>query len=191
MSPSASLQRLFSMDRREFQFRAACATRKIIERASVAVAAPRWHREAFASIVAEAGRSEALATAVAASTRGAWTDAHRALAAHVASRESAFPLVPVRLPALSSRILAAFPQSRQEAAARADRMLGGAYDLLGYRNLQFGAPPRWDYDPVHGRPAPGGFWASVPYLDPSAGDHKSSGRSIGTSTSWRWAGRFT
>jgi hypothetical protein len=172
MSLPASLQRLFSMDRRELRFRAQCETRKVVERATVALTAPQWHREVFASLVSPADRKGDLAAALAASGRGAWTDAHRAVAAHIASRASAFPLVPAELPALSSRIRSAFPGAPQEAAARADRMLDGAYDLLGYRDLQFGAPPRWHYDPVHGRPAPGGFWASVPYLDPSAGDHK-------------------
>jgi hypothetical protein len=55
---------------------------------------------------------------------------------------------------------------------RADRMLDGRYDILGFRDLQFGTPPAWHDDPAHGRTAPREFWADVPYLDPRHGDHK-------------------
>jgi Heparinase II/III-like protein/Heparinase II/III N-terminus len=65
-----------------------------------------------------------------------------------------------------------FPSARDEAASRADRILRGSYDLLGYRDVAIGAPPAWHEDPVHGLSAPMTFWADVPYLDPACGDHK-------------------
>ena len=51
-------------------------------------------------------------------------------------------------------------------------MVRGRYDLLGYRELPFGAPPAWHRDPVHNRDAPSGYWSAIPYLAPQSGDHK-------------------
>src|SRR5207237_4403756 len=71
---------------------------------------------------------------------------------------------------------------------RADRLVAGDHDLLGYRGLRFDRSPTtrtvqspplaregsidWHYDPVHGRRAPRGFWTTIPYLDRTYGDHK-------------------
>src|SRR5439155_12241669 len=76
---------------------------------------------------------------------------------------------------LRARIAAEFPDSPRYAAARADRLLAGSYDLLGYRALRFAADgyaPDWHFDPVHDRRAPLEFWAAVHYFDPGCGDHK-------------------
>src|SRR6185436_3714166 len=62
-----------------------------------------------------------------------------------------------------------WPGAAADAAARADRIVGGTYDLLGYRGLRF---TNWHSDPVHHRQAPRTCWAEVPYLDPAIGDHK-------------------
>jgi len=75
------------------------------------------------------------------------------------------------------QILARFPSAAADAAARADSILGGNYDLLGYRGLKFSTSPNrtdidWHFDPVHHRGAPRVCWADVPYLDPAIGDHK-------------------
>ena len=59
-----------------------------------------------------------------------------------------------------------------EAVTRADRMLQGRYDILGYRDVDFGTPPDWQRDPVHDLEPPSAFWSRVPYLDPEFGDHK-------------------
>ena len=60
-----------------------------------------------------------------------------------------------------------------ETTARADRILAGRFDLLGYVGLDFGAPIDWQRDPVAGRSAPLIPWSRVPYLDPTVvGDHK-------------------
>ena len=172
MSLAGSLRRLLAMDGEELRFRLGCEGRKALERGQVAIAPPQWRRERFVSLVLPTASSHDLAHSVEAATRGAWIEAHHALAAHITSRESAFPLVPRQLSALAARITSRFPEAPRLAAARADRILDGVHDLLGYRDIQAGAPPRWDFDPVHGRRAPGGFWASVPYLDPASGDHK-------------------
>ena len=57
--------------------------------------------------------------------------------------------------------------------ARADRLLGGSYDLLGHRGLAFGDPVDWWSDPVAGRRAPDRHWSAIDFLDPAeVGDHK-------------------
>lgn len=67
------------------------------------------------------------------------------------------------------QILTRWPGAAADAAARADRVLAGHYDLLGYRGLQFAD---WHSDPVHQRGAPRVCWAEVPYLDAAVGDNK-------------------
>jgi hypothetical protein len=70
---------------------------------------------------------------------------------------------------MRQQILTRWPSAAADAAIRADRILAGSYDLLGYQRLAF---PDWHSDPVHNRRAPLVCWAEVPYLDPSIGDHK-------------------
>jgi uncharacterized heparinase superfamily protein len=67
------------------------------------------------------------------------------------------------------QILMQWPDAAADATARADRILAGHYDVLGYRGLQFAD---WHSDPVHHRGAPRVCWTEVPYLDPTVGDHK-------------------
>src|SRR5690606_34458304 len=98
-----------------------------------------------------------------------WPGAHAALAHHFASRSPRFPLDPRTLDGLAARVRAAFPSARTD---RAGAILGGRYDLLGYRGVSAGSPPNWHRDPIHDRTAPLAFWDSVPYLDPACGDHK-------------------
>src|SRR6185436_17646183 len=80
-----------------------------------------------------------------------------------------------RKPMLAA-IRAMFPDSERAAAGRADRILAGHYDLLGYRGLRFdangGGAIDWHLDPVNRRRAPRAVWSAVPYLSPSSGDHK-------------------
>ena len=76
---------------------------------------------------------------------------------------------PTLAESLRQEVLARWPDAASDAAALADRILAGNYDLLGYRGLRF---DDWHSDPVHHRRAPRVCWAEVPYLDPSIGDHK-------------------
>ena len=65
------------------------------------------------------------------------------------------------------------PQFEAALRARADRLLGGRYDLLGHRDLAFGTPIDWWLDPIAGRRAPNQHWSTIDYLDPAhVGDHK-------------------
>jgi hypothetical protein len=107
--------------------------------------------------------------------RGDKEQAGRSLARHFARRAPRFPLSPAGSAGVVRLIHASFPAAAAHARARADRIRGGAYDLLGYLELRFGVTPStidWHLDPVSGRRAPDGFWTSVPYLVPESGDHK-------------------
>ena len=161
---TAILKRLRAMDRAELRFRATTAFRTRVDRARVALSTSTWRREQLQlSERAPADVRRALASRD-------WLAAHRLLASHFTQRPARFPLDPRTLSTVSRRIAATFPQN--DAVARADRILAGQYDLLGYRGIAAGSPPDWHRDPVHGRRAPRVFWEAVPYLDPNCGDHK-------------------
>jgi hypothetical protein len=72
-------------------------------------------------------------------------------------------------------VLVLNPGAIADARTRADRIVRGQYDLLGYAGLRFTTARRridWHFDPVWGRHAPDAFYTRVPYLDPAIGDHK-------------------
>lgn len=65
------------------------------------------------------------------------------------------------------------PEFEASLRARADKLLGGRYDLLGHRDLAFGDPIDWWLEPVAGRRAPDRHWSEIDFLDPAnVGDHK-------------------
>ncbi len=65
------------------------------------------------------------------------------------------------------------PNAEQEVLARAERMLRGEFDLLGYRGVRCPLPIDWHRDPISGVRAPRDHWSRIAYLDPAvAGDHK-------------------
>ena len=76
---------------------------------------------------------------------------------------------PSRADVVRDAVLTRWPGATADATVRADHILAGHYDLLGYRGLRFSD---WHSDPVHHRTAPRICWAEVPYLDPAVGDHK-------------------
>jgi hypothetical protein len=90
-------------------------------------------------------------------------------------RSSRFALDSASSAEMRREVLTRWPAAASDAATRADRILAGRYDVLGYRQLQWTSPDGtldWHFDPVSGRRAPVDFWADVPYLDPATGDHK-------------------
>jgi hypothetical protein len=99
---------------------------------------------------------------------------HQSLAARITARGARFALDPASAPALRDRVLAQWPEARQDAADRADRLLQGRYDFLGYRDIHCARNGRldWHFDPIHNKQAPRVFFADVPFLDPEIGDHK-------------------
>jgi hypothetical protein len=65
------------------------------------------------------------------------------------------------------------PEHEAATLARAERLLAGRFDLLGYEGLSYGDPIDWQLDPVAGKRAPLLHWSRVPYLNLAAvGDHK-------------------
>jgi uncharacterized heparinase superfamily protein len=97
------------------------------------------------------------------------------MSAFVANQPQRFLIAPGLKATLVSRVLADFPDARAESAARANRILAGEYDLLGYRGLCFATPGHqidWHWDPVHGCRMPDVFWTRVRYFDALNGDHK-------------------
>jgi hypothetical protein len=174
---TSKLARLARMDREELVWRASAGVRVLTDRLASAVHRPRWDRRRLLPLLNE-GRE--LADVRAALRREQWPEAHRALSRHFVSSPQRFPLSRSQRSSLVARITSRFPDSTRDAIGRADRILAGEYDLLGYRSLHFdvatrSAPPSlpdWHFDPVHERRAPQQFWSAVNYLDPSCGDHK-------------------
>ncbi len=65
------------------------------------------------------------------------------------------------------------PDVAAKVVAAANRVRNGAFDLLGYEALRFGAPVDWHLDPTTGIRSPRSHWSQIRYLDPSVvGDHK-------------------
>jgi Heparinase II/III-like protein/Heparinase II/III N-terminus len=169
----ATLERLRKVDAAELRFRLVCELRKGGGRLRAAIRAPRWNRgDLAAALRGRDAETAHVQRARAALKQGRFADAHVALAVHFSTRPPRFPLVPATLPHLSREIAASFPDARAQAVARADRMLQGRYDILGYSGVDYGSPPAWHRDAVNGREAPQTFWSRVPYLNPQFGDHK-------------------
>jgi len=74
-------------------------------------------------------------------------------------------------PGVAGRRLPELPAPASHDAA--EKICRGRFDLLGYRDLDFGLPIDWHFDPVHDKRAPRGRWNEIPFLDfARVGDHK-------------------
>ena len=166
------LARLRTMPPGEIAWRVRQHARIGRDRLLAGMTPPRWDRAALGRVLAPAALDADMRRHVA---RRDWRAANRALAARLRSRRRPYPLDPSAAIELRGEILSRWPRAAADASRRADGIMGGRYDLLGYRDLTFlDADGRvdWHYDPVHGRRAPRAFWADVDYLDPANGDHK-------------------
>ena len=66
-----------------------------------------------------------------------------------------------------------FPDTAQRLIDKADRIVEGRFDLLGFKDLSFGNPIDWHFEPVSGKRIPRLHWSQLDYLDPGlAGDKK-------------------
>ncbi|MGH9932736.1 MAG: heparinase II/III family protein [Pyrinomonadaceae bacterium] len=66
-----------------------------------------------------------------------------------------------------------WPGAELAIIARADRIVAGRFDLLGFKDLSFGNPINWQLEPISGKSAPQLHWSRLDYLDPDiAGDKK-------------------
>jgi hypothetical protein len=160
------IARLAQMDSRELSWRATAALRAAVDRAAFSIRPPRWDRRALVKALAPDPELERARQAARAED---WSGAQRSLARHFAERRPRFLIAPPVRSDLVASVKRAFPGSEAAAAARADRIVRGEYDLLGYQALRFDG---WQHDPVHHAEAPSVFWASVEFLDPRYGDHK-------------------
>jgi hypothetical protein len=65
------------------------------------------------------------------------------------------------------------PAFESKLRNRADSIIAGRFDLLGYRGISIPDSIDWSRDPLAGVTAPQKHWSRIPFLDPAAvGDHK-------------------
>ena len=150
------LSRLRSMNAEEIRFRLACEGRKAAGLVRARIAPREWRRADLVSALSAPSATEpaGLAAARRALSAGDFSTAHARLARHFSERAPHFVLDPRELPDLVRRIGLRFPGGASDAMRRADRIVAGRYDLLGYEGIPFGPAPEWHSDPVHGRQAP-------------------------------------
>lgn len=85
----------------------------------------------------------------------------------------AFFFDPAEAPSLARAWAQRNPSAVTQILHRAERVAAHKFPLLGYRDLDFGVPIDWQFDPVNRVRAPLVPWRRVPYLDfRAAGDHK-------------------
>lgn len=66
-----------------------------------------------------------------------------------------------------------WPQARRRILDQAERILSGRFDLLGLKELSFGTPIDWHFEPVMRKRVPRLHWSRLNYLDSQvAGDKK-------------------
>ena len=66
-----------------------------------------------------------------------------------------------------------WPESARKLIEKADRIVAGKFDLLGFKDLSFGDPIDWHFEPVSGKRIPLRHWSKLDYLDVEiAGDKK-------------------
>jgi hypothetical protein len=167
-----TVSRLRAMSHTELSWRARQQARIASQRMSVRVRAPRWNRADVYDVLADGVLEDQLSRA---DRHEQWSAIHGELAGRIANRVSRFALDPSSAPDMRREVLARWPGAPSDAATRADHILAGRYDVLGYRQLHWTSSDGkvdWHRDPVSGRSAPLHFWADVPYLDPASGDHK-------------------
>jgi hypothetical protein len=166
------VDRLRHMTRDELSWRGRVAVRTRLQHVGARLRPPRWDRERLRRVLDRRVTDAAVRGAM---EGGDWQAVHRALFRLLERRPSHFALDHSSAPALVAEVRERWPHAPADAAARADRMLAGRYDILGYQGLSFAPSGRevdWHLDPVHDRRAPAAFWADVPYLDAAIGDHK-------------------
>jgi hypothetical protein len=75
--------------------------------------------------------------------------------------------------ATAAEILRRWPWVQRDLVGKAERVLEGRMDLLGFSDLQFGNPINWHFDPISKIQTPRRHWSTIDYLDPEvAGDKK-------------------
>ena len=77
------------------------------------------------------------------------------------------------LKATATELKSRWPDTAEQIVEQANRICDGRFDLLGLKNLSFGDPIDWHYEPVSGKRIPLEHWSKLDYLDAAvAGDKK-------------------
>lgn len=76
-----------------------------------------------------------------------------------------FFFVPTEVPALCVELKQVLPSQANNIVLRAERICNHQFDLLGYKDLDYGAEIDWHLDLVHGKQAQREPWFKVKYLD--------------------------
>jgi hypothetical protein len=75
--------------------------------------------------------------------------------------------------AVLAELRARWPEAEAQIVAQADRIVAGKFDLLGFKDLDFGNPINWRLEPLSGKAAPPLHWSRLDYLDTQVtGDKK-------------------
>ncbi|HEU4768975.1 MAG TPA: hypothetical protein VFS77_16440, partial [Pyrinomonadaceae bacterium] len=73
----------------------------------------------------------------------------------------------------ASELRSRWPETAEQIINQANRVCDGKFDLLGLRDLSFGDPIDWHFEPVSGKRIPLEHWSKLDYLDAGvAGDKK-------------------
>lgn len=73
----------------------------------------------------------------------------------------------------ASELRSRWPETAHQIIEQANRICDGRFDLLGFKNLSFGDPIDWHFEPVSGKRIPLQHWSKLDYLDAGvAGDKK-------------------
>src|SRR5258706_11197432 len=90
-----------------------------------------------------------------------------------AERPGRFFFEPAEVPSLCALLKEIFPAPADDIVCQAEKICGHQFDLLGYRNLNFGRDIEWHSDLVHSKRGPCVPWFEGKYLDfDTVGDAK-------------------
>ena len=70
-----------------------------------------------------------------------------------------------QLPELTELLRKRMPEEVDRVITRAQKICAHRFDLLGYKNLDYGMKIDWHLDPVHGKRGPQKPWYQIRYLD--------------------------
>lgn len=76
-----------------------------------------------------------------------------------------FFFAPSEIPQLTAQLQERLPREADQIVEQADKIGQHRFDLLGYRDLEYGPKIDWHLDAVNGVRAPRQPWFQIPYLD--------------------------
>src|SRR5262245_56652970 len=134
MTAQAILTKAGRMDAAELAWRGRTVARRALDRTKSACAPPSWRRERLGGLLIDRAELDSVHRHLA---RGNWLAAHNELSRFVRRAPQRFAIAPANRPSVAARVRHECPTAAEEAARRADRIMLGEYDLLGYEGLRF------------------------------------------------------